>query len=153
MLYVDYEMFKRRYIETQRKFDAILSEKEELFARTQPKAVRFDKDRVLTSIKGNVFEDYVTAKEERQLDERLREVKALLDDRARLLKLKEQELRSSKEILDKIYCAAYIDRVRVFRIARRLNYSERQIYRFLSEIDERLKDGTKCQENGAMIVE
>lgn len=136
MVYLDYEAFKAKYLETQRSFDAILQEKEELFARTQPNAVRFDKERVSGGKIPNPFEDYMIAKEKKQIDQRLAEAKSILDDRERLLRLKEAELRASKAVIDRVYVLRYIERMRVYKIMRKLNYSERQIYRMLETIEE-----------------
>ena len=40
MLYIEYEEYKNKYYEVQRKYNDILNEKEELFAKTQPKATQ-----------------------------------------------------------------------------------------------------------------
>ena len=149
MLYLSYDASKRLYLETQGMLEAILDEQAVLFARTQPNAVSFDKERVSSSGSDvNMFEQYVIAKEKKRIDERLSEVKGMLADRAEILRVKELELRQSDEIHDKIYCMKYIDRKRVYKIARTLNYSERQIWRVLNEIQDAIgKDVTKCQSN------
>lgn len=143
MLYVDFELFKDKYLETQQKYDEILSEKEALFARTQVKAVQFDKERVSGGVQSNAFESYVIEKERKQIDERLSEVRSLLEDRKELLKLKERELFQSSDIHDKIYRQRYIQRRRVYQIAKGVGYSESQVYRILSVIDEKIKDARK----------
>lgn len=139
MLYLEYEDFKAKYLETQRKYDEILSEKEELFQRTQPTAMNIDKERVSGGTKSNPFESYLIAKEKKQIDERLAEVKGLLDDREKLLNLKLEELRYSNAIEDKIYRMRHIDRIRIYKIARMVNYSEAQVYRILANIAENIK--------------
>lgn len=139
MLYIEYESFRRRYRETQRKYDEILSEKEKLFQITQPKAVDTEKDKVQGGSQVNSFDEYLILKEQRQIDERLDEVKALLEDRERLLKLKEVELRQSNAVEDKVYRLRYLDRIRVYKIAKMINYSEPQVYRVLRGIREKLK--------------
>lgn len=153
MVYLSYEAAKKRYLETQKRFEDILSEKERLFSRTQPKATTFDKERVNGGEIRNTFEDYIIEKEKTQIDNRLEESKVIMHDCEWLLKLKEQELRHSKHIHDRIYCLKYLDRIRVYKIARRLNYSERQVYRILREIDSNLKHVTKSQGTHAKILE
>ena len=143
MLYLDYELYKIRYLETQKKYNEILSEKEELFTRTQPKAVRYDKEKVSGGSGSNAFDDYLIKKDEKRIDERLAEAKSLLDDRKLLMELKEAELRASKDTIDKIYVRRYLDHVRVNRIASQIGYSESQIYRILNVISESVKHARK----------
>ena len=42
MLYIEYEEYKNKYYEVQKKYNDILNEKEELFAKTQPKATQIN---------------------------------------------------------------------------------------------------------------
>ncbi|KAK8835472.1 hypothetical protein M9Y10_004576 [Tritrichomonas musculus] len=125
-VYVDYEDFKNKYFEVQKKYDEILREKEYLFSKTQPKAARADKGIAATS-PTNVFDEYLIAKEKTKIDQRLEEIKAIASDRARLLKLKEIELRHSKNIWDRIYTMRYLDNLHIQKIAFILNYSQSQV--------------------------
>lgn len=135
MLFLDYEEYKNRYIASQKRYDEILQEKEELFARTQPNAVRFDKEKVTGGTIENAFDAYLVNKERKQIDDRLAEAKNLLNDRKRLLALKREELNASNEILDKVYRLNRIEHIRAYKIARIINYSVSQVYRFLEQID------------------
>ena len=139
MIYVIYEEYKNKYYETQKEYDIILNEKEKLFMITQPSAVKFDKDVVSGGITDNTFERYLILKEEKKIDQRLEEIKSILNDRERLLKLKEQELRASTSVQDKIYKYRYLDKLKVFKIAKLVGYSEPQIYRILKIIRNNLK--------------
>lgn len=138
MIYLEYVEYKRRYQETQETLAAILTEKEYLFNRTQPKALTYDSDRVQGGKNANVFESYMIAKEKAQIDSRLAEAKGLLDDRGKLLKLKEQELRDSKLLADIIYRMRFLERKRVYIIARNLHYSKKQIYNYLNQIQNNI---------------
>lgn len=138
-VFLDYEIYKCKYIEIQVKYNEILTEKENLFTRTQPNAIRYDKVQVQGGNLGNGFDDYLIAKEKAKIDERLIEARQLLEDRERLLKLKEKELRASKDRLDLIYCMRYVDNKRPYAIARSLNYSESQIYRILDKIQKEIR--------------
>lgn len=139
MIYTIYEEYKNKYYDTQREYDIILTEKEKLFMLTQPSAVKFDKEPVSGGIVDNMFERYLILKEEKKIDQRLEEIKSILDDRERLLKLKEQELRESTNVQDKIYKYRYIDKLKVYKIAKLVGYSEPQIYRILKIIKNNLK--------------
>ena len=144
MLYISYEISKQRYFDTQRALETILDEKEALFQRTQPKAATYDKEKVTGGNAGNVFDDYLIAKERLMIDKRLDEAKSLLKDRETLLKVKEAELRESKETFDRIYVAKFLDKTANYKIARLMHYSERQIRRILFQIRKALKDVRKC---------
>ena len=140
MIYMEYDLCKSKYIELQKKFDSVLTEKERLFTKTQPKAIVYDKDHVQTSHDVNIVEEYVVALEKGQIDDKLNNLRALLDDRWKLLMLKEIELRKSQCKEDKIYTYRYLDGYNIGRIAKILNYSKSQVYRILQEI----KDATIC---------
>ena len=139
MVYLEYERFKARYRLTQDLYSEILAEKEELFGRTQPRTAPTDKDRVSGGSDANVFESYVIEMESKRIDERLTIVKSILDERHGLLRLKEQELRESKDIPDRIYCYRHLDHKRIKWIARKVNYSEAQVYRHLDAIRKNTK--------------
>lgn len=138
MLYIDYELFKQKYLDTQRRYDEILSEQEELFARTQPQAVQFDKEPCTGGNKGSLFDGYLIEKERKRIDERLTETKFILNERKELLRLKEQELRNSNDIHDKIYRLRYISHWKVQKISRETGYSESQVYRILGVISSQI---------------
>ena len=119
---------------TQQNYNDLLTEKERLFVRTQPNAIRYDKLNVKSSPNSNVLEDYVIEKEKTQLDRRIAEMKVLLDDRRNLMLLKEAELRKSKDMYDRIYTMRYLEDMSVERIAKKVNYSVSQVYRILTKI-------------------
>lgn len=139
MLYEEYEKYKNKYYEVQQKYNEILNEKEELFARTQPKATQITGDKTTGGKHTNTFDDYLIQKEKKNIDQRLEEVKSILDDRERLLKLKERELRVSKHSYDKIYRCRYIDRLTIEKTARLSNYSRSQVFNILKEIRKKIK--------------
>lgn len=149
MIYLEYEEYRLKYIASQKRYDAIITEKEELFAQTQPKSVRFDSERVSGGVSDNAFDNYLIAKERKKIESRLDEARSILEERANLLNLKEEELRASKEVLDKLYCCRVLDRMKMQRIIRVLNYSESHIYRMLGEIYTQVK---KMRENESLYV-
>lgn len=139
MLYIDFEIYKQKYYEAQKKYDAILSEKEVLFNKTQPKATRYNSEKVAGGEISNSFDNYLIVKDEKLIDERLDEIKNILEDRKNLLQMKEVELRDSKNIHDRIYTCRFLDRQKVRKIARIVSYSEIQVYRILKEIEKNKK--------------
>ena len=139
MLYLDYEDAKESYKKALGDYEAILAEKEALFRKTQPRAVQFDKEKVKGGKPSNPFESYLVQKEKRRIDERLDEAKKILNERLRLLNEAGKALYESRELEDKVYRMRYVERFRVRRIAKNLNYSEAQVFRILKKIQSELK--------------
>lgn len=140
MLYVEYNQLRTKYILVQMQYDAILTEQEELFLRTQPTAVDFEKERVTGGDPQSPFDAYLIAKERKRIDERLSEIKSILDDRKELLDLKERELRASKDWNDIIFKYYYLDNLSITKIENRIPYSRVQIWRRLNTIKANLKE-------------
>ena len=139
MLYIEYEEYKNKYYEAQRNCNNILNEKEELFAKTQPKAIQIKGDKTTGGKHSNTFDDYLIQKEKKNIDKRLEEAKSIVNDRGRLLKLKEQELRASNNSYDKIYRCRYIDKLTIEKTSRLSNYSRSQVFNILKEIRKNIK--------------
>ena len=141
MIYPEYDLYLWQYRATLRSYNDVLLKKEELFQNTQAKAINYDKDKVSGGAINNTLETYIEKKEELKIDETLEELKSILDDRANLLKAKEQELRASNHLHDKVYCMRYVDFISPYKIAKMLNYSKSEIYRILEKIDKNKKLG------------
>lgn len=141
MVYVEYNQIRTKYLLAQLQYDFILTEQEELFARTQPQAVNVENERVMGGDPLSPFDAYLIEKERKHIDERLKEVKGILDDRKELLDLKERELRASKDWHDIIFKHYFLDNLSIRQIENRIPYSRRQIYRKINEIKSNLKTG------------
>ena len=139
-IYLTYEEYKWNYYKVQKLYNVILEEKEKLFAKTQPKSIKFDKINVDGGNVSNSFDDYLIIKEKKQIDKRLNEIKIISEDRKKLLDAKEDELRKSKEWIDKIYVYKYIENLQVRKIIHLVPYEEAQVYRKLEEIKKTLKE-------------
>jgi len=135
MLYVEHNDYMDKQLAAQRKYDEILTEKERLFSKTQPKAITYDKEKVSGGDTTNTFDEYLTAKERKRIDQRLEEIKSILEGRTQLLRLKEQELKASKDWHDKIYIYYYLEHLSVAQIKFKVPYERTQIYRILKEIN------------------
>ena len=144
MICVEYEIYKDLFNDSLRLYNRILREQEELFAITQPKSMKYDSEKV-QSTPSNLVEKYLQLKEEKKIDERLAETKAMLKEREILLKNKKIELMESKNIHDLIYRYKFIDEIKVSHIAEMMGYSTSQVYRILDEIKKKTKDATKCE--------
>ncbi len=137
-IFRDYEIYKSRYYQTQRVINDILTEKEKLFTKTQPNAIRYDKNAVQGGKRSNGFDDYLIKCEEQEIDKRLAEAKRLLFEREKLLILKERELRASRDKLDVVYRMRFLDDIKPQTIAMALAYSESQVYRLLEKIKKEI---------------
>lgn len=146
MIYKEYVEYKTKYYEAQNIYDVVLNEKEVLFLKTQPKATDYDKERVSGGSPNNAFDSYLIAKEKKQIDARLEEAKSILEDREKLFKLKEEELRASKDWNDIIYIYYYIENLSIRKIAMRIPFSATQIFRIIQIIRKNInleQKGTK----------
>lgn len=147
MLYVKYEEYKNKLHEAQDNFDKILSEKEILFAITQPKATDYSKDKTMGGTpENNPFETYMIKMQDNQVDERLNAARTIINDRKFLLMSKEEELRNSKDWYDKIYVYKFIDKISVEKIKNLMPYCRSSIYEKINEIEKKLgldKNGQK----------
>lgn len=141
MLYVDYHNLKEKYQSIQNEYDDILTEKEELFLKTQPRAASCENERVAGGHTSNAFERYVIEKEKRRIDERLNEIRSILEERKELLRLKECELTASKDWSDIIYVFYFLNGLTITQIESRIPYSRAQIWRKLKRIKYNIRAG------------
>ena len=150
MKYIEHAEMKERYEVAKARLADLLQEKEELFDRTQPRSVPFDKERVDGGGGGHPFDDYLTAMERTRLDERIAAAREILHDRSELLRTAEEDVRKSAESWDVIYCLRILDGRKISEVAAIPHYSEAQVYRVLREIDEnvgaRWEDDRKREE-------
>lgn len=138
MIYIEYEQLKQKLYFAQKDYDNLLQEKEALFAMTQPNSPALDKEKVSGGNPVNSFDKYLVRKERTRIEERLAEARIILADRRLLTAIKQDELEKSENIYDRVYCLKYIKRYKIQKIARELNYSDRQIKRYLKQIRTRL---------------
>jgi hypothetical protein len=138
LLYIEYHEYRNKYYAAQEKYDEVLSEKEHLFVKTQPKATQYDKEVVSGGSPSNSFDEYLILKDKKQIDERLEEAKSILEDRERLLKLKEIELRQSKDWHDKVYVYKYLDNLSANEIKYKMHYCRSNIYEILKKIKKNI---------------
>ena len=139
MVYPEFENLKESYERMQSVCDSILREKEKYFTKTQPNAVRYDRVGVAGGVHSNGFDEYLDECKEHKIDERLNEAISILQARAELMRLKELDLRASKDINDIVYVMKFLDNAKPSTIAMALSYSESQIYRIIEKIQKRRK--------------
>lgn len=145
MLYVKYEEYKNKFHDAQETFDSILSEKEKLFSKTQPKSTDYSKDKTSSSVtpENNPFDTYVIKMQEKQVDERLNQARSILEDRKILLYSKEEELRHSKDWFDVVYKYYFLEKLSIRQIAKRIPHSTTSIFEKIKIIKENINSEQK----------
>lgn len=139
MIYLEYESYKRKYLDLQEQFNHFLLEKERILTKTLPKAIRYDKDLTTTGVPDdNPLESYVMELERSKVDIHLDQIRGILEDRKMLLDAKEKELRASHNQYDRVYTMRYLDGLGIKRICIDMNYSRAQVYRILDEIKKKI---------------
>lgn len=112
MVYQEYERYKKKYYESQKHYEKMLNLKEH---------------KVLKGI--NIFDN-----------EQLDIAKTIMYDRKELLELKEKELRASPEMFDKVYVYRFLNKLKIYQIAMKTGYSERQICRYIKEMHKKIDE-------------
>ena len=143
--YIDYESYLVRYEQIQVQFVHVLLEKEKLLTRTLPCAIRYDKDKVQNTIDDNPLEDYVISVEEQELDIKIARLRRHLEDWRVLMDVKEEELRKSQVLIDRVYVMRYLDGLGVNKMCRILHYEKTRIYELLTEIAKNGKKRKKTE--------
>lgn len=133
-----YERAKTRYLTAQNTYRNAVDKKEYLFQRTQPQAIQIKADPVMGSGDSNPLEQYMIEKDRLKIDTVITEAWELLRERERILAVAERDLRGSIGLYDRVYVARYLDGIAVEVIAKRMNYSKRQIYRVLDIVSKKM---------------
>lgn len=139
MIYKDFHRHHRLYIEAQAQLAEIIGEKEVLFARTQPSAIRYDKVRITGGEPTNAYDEYLAAKEKLRIDERIKEARDILAERSAIRQSLIEELKASHDIKDRIYYLKYIEGRQTGEIAKKVGYSKAQICRIQKMIQNDIK--------------
>lgn len=139
MLYIQYIELKKKYIAAQEDYDSIINEKENLFRATQPKGTDFSKEKVVGGTTSNLFDNYLIESELKGLDKRLEIARSILEARKVLYQLKEEELKLSKDVYDRVYVYKELYKLQVYKVAGLVGYSEPQIYRILRKIKKNIR--------------
>ena len=146
-LYLEHRGYYLSYLEAQKKLEDIINEYEAILAKVQPKSSlaeherEFSKETILppSGKKINKAEEYAITMEQRKIRERLFDAKLILQERFNLLDLKEQEIRKSKDIYNRIYTLKWIDGMKAETIIEETGYSRSQVYNILKHISKQIE--------------
>jgi hypothetical protein len=128
----------QRYEVSVMHYETLLKEREDIFSRTQPQGIRYDRDKVMTSPNGDPFTAYMAEMERTGLQKRIETARTIMTDYKAIRDEREASLRRSKDLYDKIYRMRYLDHLKPLYIARRIGYSKSEIYRKLDSIEKKM---------------
>lgn len=134
MIWTEYEAYKGKYEEAKMTHLEKIQIKEDLFRMTQPQGISYDSEHVSGGQPVSKFDSYLILKEKMRLDEQIEESKALMQERLNLLKSKERELRSSKDVEDQIYVLRYLENALTLQICKKVHFSKATVNRTLKKI-------------------
>ena len=137
-LYEEHYELMKDYNRAKKDYEKALDKKVMLFYRTQPGAIK-PKDIVNNiSPRSDKYLKYSADLEILEFD--IENNRNILEVRELRLKLKEKELRESKEILDKIYVLYFLKRMKVKHIAIKVNYTREWTYELVNKIKSNLEE-------------
>lgn len=131
MMWREYLEAKDDFVRAQRRYISLVTKKEELYSMTLPRAIRYDADRVQTSVT-DVMTDKLA--QIADLGILITAAKEILTEREEILRMKRQELRQSRAVEDRIFTCYFLDGMGVRRIAGRVGYSRSQVFRILKKM-------------------
>lgn len=139
-LFIEYELLKRECKSAKREYDKSLEKKAEYYYSVLPGASDTSKELIKTECTNDKFLNYTIRIQE--IDSEIDVRKNLYGNLSYRLKLKEIELRNSKELLDKIYTYRYLDKLKVKVIGIKIRYGKSQTYDYITKIKNMIENAT-----------
>ena len=136
MLYEDHARLSAKTAEAWRTAEELRDRRTEMFNRTQ---VSTSGEPVVHSATNDRFDNYLMEKERTQIDEKIEEAEKIWQEWNGMTKSIEADLRKSKALFDRIYVKKVLDHEGARRIAREMNYSERQARRLIRKMSENVR--------------
>lgn len=145
-LYLEHRKLYLQYREAVQKVENVLNDYEIISAKVQPKSSLAEHEREFSPVVVAAFgqsinksEEYVIAMEQHRIEERLYAAKLILQERTELLRLKEEEIRKSKDIYNMVYVAKWIDGLKPDAIVKQTGYSRSQVYNILGHLTKQIE--------------
>ena len=135
-MYIEHFLLEKRFNIAVERLEDLLREREEIFDRTQPRSIPFDKDKVDGGGGENAMDAYLIELERKQIDERIADARYIVEQRKDLLQIQEEALRRSGKIEDIVYRLKYLEGKSVKNIAETTFWSERKVYRIAKQIQK-----------------
>lgn len=139
-LFIEYELLKRECKLAKKEYDKALEKKAEYYYSVLPGASDTSKELIKTECTNDKFLNYTIRIQE--IDSEIDVRKNLYGNLSYRLKLKEIELRNSKELLDRIYTYRYLDKLKVKVIGIKIRYGKSQTYDYITKIKNMIENAT-----------
>ena len=143
MIYEEYEAMWSKIRNKEKELFDLITKRDQVFERTQPKSPKLDKELVDGKNPVNMMDHYVIEIE--YYDIKINQLNQTLDDLYQILRRKREELKLSKNLYDRLYYYFCIERLSVYKIASLVHYSQSKIYRKLEKMSIEVKDAKKCE--------
>ena len=140
-MYLEYaELFYKKR-KSERDYNNAVDDKERLLYTVTPHSVIPKEIVNHISPSSNSYDKFVNySAMVTEIDERIKHTKDVFNNRTYLLKIKELELRESKDLLDKIYVYKWLDGQKEKHFFRLIGYSRAQTYRIVDEMRKKIKE-------------
>lgn len=138
MIYRDYIRHKADLVQALKDYSDALDEKAELFQRTQPSSVSFDRIGT-TGTRGSgtdQIDEYLIQTQRRQLDERLRDARDIVELMKERLANDETMLSMSEDAVDRVFLVRYVKNRSAADTASILHYSQSYVFKLCREIEK-----------------
>lgn len=136
MIFVEYHDLKEKYKLAKKDYEQSLEDKVKLFYETQPGAVQ-PKD--IVHHVSSTSDKYVNYCADIEIIEyEVEKTRNILGVREYQLKLKEKELRESKELNDQLYVMYFIENKKVKHISRKIAYTREYTYDLIKKLKDLL---------------
>ena len=146
-LYLVHRKFYLAYLSAQNDVERIVDEWATIVSKTDPRCTLAEHERDFVSTVAlpsgsntiGKAEQYAIEMEQHRIRERLTEAKEILEERAYLLEQKENDLRKSADLYDRVYTLKWIDHLKPEDIAEKVHYSRSQVYNIIGHLSAQLE--------------
>lgn len=138
MMFIDHARQKDKLAKTFLHLESLLEERQTVFDRTQPGSGGSE---VKTSPRNDKYDAYLIATE--IIDKRLSDAWDIVIQWEKLLHKTEEALEASHDILDRVYYMSEVKGCTIGQVAKALNYTERQVRRFMRRISLELSQNVQ----------
>lgn len=138
MIYKDYIRHKADLVQALKDYSDALDEKAELFQRTQPSSMSFDRIGS-AGTRGNgtdQIDEYLIQTQRRQLDERIRDARDIVELMMERLENDETMLKMSDDAADHVFLLRYVKNRSAADTASILHYSQSYVFKLCREIEK-----------------
>lgn len=137
-MYIEYNELLKKYKIAERNYNEALEEKSKLILAVLPKATQTKEIMVSGSHPSSDLKllDYTSKIDE--VDKLINQSRNTRDMLNYELKKKLNQMKESGDVYDKIYIYRWIEHKSVYKFYRLVGYSRPQVYRFISEMKEKL---------------